>query len=317
MRLTPSLALAVSLSVVAAGTVAAQDLGSNFQKLADGVYVYVGNDRPNDLGPESNVGIIITQEGVVLVDASQNVLAARTVQAAIKKLTSLPIRYVIATETHGDHHAGDFLFSPPGVGIAHEGTIGALKDRQPGDPARVEKLRASSPEMRAALEGYHFTLPQIEYRQKLTLNVGEKTFELLYLGRGAHSEADTAIWLPKERVLFSASVVVNNQFNVIRRWNTIQDIFAATKMFKALKPAFVVPGHGKPGTTKIFDDMEQYYTLLMERVDKMVKEGKSLEQIQKELKMPEYDHWMSKNRIPGNVEIAYNEVAARLVFKGN
>jgi len=317
MRAQRALTLPVCISLLTVCNVAAQDLGSNIRKISDGIYVYVGNDRPDDLGPESNIGIVLTQEGVVLIDTGQNVMAARAVQAALKKLTSQPVRYVIATETHGDHHAGDFVFSPPGVSTAHEGTTGALKDREPGDPARVEKLRGSSPEMRAALEGYHFVLPHIEYRHKMTLNMGERTFELLYLGSGAHSEADTAVWLPKERVLFSASVVVNRQFNVIRPWLTIPDILAATKMFKGLNPEFVIPGHGAPGTVKIFEDMEQYYALLVDRVGKMVEEGKSLEQIQKELKMPEYDHWMSKNRIPANIEMAYRFVAARLVFKDN
>ena len=136
--------------------------------------------------------------------------------------------------------------------------------------------------------------------------MGERTFELLYLGSGAHSEADTAVWLPKERVLFSASVVVNGQFNVIRPWLTIPDILAATKMFKGLNPEFVIPGHGAPGTVKIFDDMERYYAVLVDRVDKMVKEGKSLEQIQQELKMPEYrpldeqeqNPWEYRNGVP-------------------
>ena len=70
---------------------------------------------------------------------------------------------------------------------------------------------AESAEMRAAFEGFRFVLPHIEYRQKMTLNVGERTFELLYL-KNVHSEADTAVWLPKERVLFSASGIVVNQY---------------------------------------------------------------------------------------------------------
>jgi cyclase len=317
MRSHTLLALAVSVSLLTAGSLAAQEgLGPNIHKLKDGIYVYVGKDRPNDAGPESNVGIIMTQEGVVLVDTGQNPTDARAVQAAIKKLTSQPVRYVIATETHADHHGGDYVFSPPGVSIAHEGSTATLKDREPGDPARVERLRASSPEMRAALEGYHFVLPQIEYRHKMTMNVGERTFELLYM-KNAHSEADTAVWLPKERVLFSASVVVNNQFNVIRPWVTIPDILAATTMLKALKPEVVVPGHGTPGTVKIFEDMERYYALLVERVGKMVQAGKSLDEIKRDLQMPEYDQWMTKNRIPGNIEMAYNMVAGRLVFRDN
>src|SRR5262245_66542936 len=92
-----------------------------------------------------------------------------------------------------------------------------------------------SSEMRAALEGYRFIPPQIEYKQKMTLNVGERTFELMYL-KGVHSEADTAIWLPKERVLFSASGIVVNQINILRPFVTIPDILAASKMMKALNP---------------------------------------------------------------------------------
>lgn len=314
MRSKALLALAMGLSLLTVGKIAAQDLGPNVHKIKDGIFVYVGGPRPNDAGPESNCGIVITQEGVVLIDTGQTPTAGRAIQDAVRKLTPLPVRYIIHTETHGDHWAGDYIFSPPAVVIAHEGTSAALKDREPADPARIERLRAGSPEMRAALQGYHFTLPQIEYRQKMTLDVGERTFELLYL-KNAHSEADTAIWLPKEHVLFSASVVVVSQFNILRPWVAIPDILADVKMLKRLNPEFVIPGHGTPGTVKIFDDMEQYYALLIDRVGKMVKQGKALDQIQKELQMPEYDNWMSKDRIPANVEAAYNVVVGQLVFR--
>ncbi|MCE3243068.1 MAG: hypothetical protein K0Q83_3575, partial [Deltaproteobacteria bacterium] len=85
-------------------------------------------------------------------------------------------------------------------------------------------------------------------------------------------------------------------------------ILAASKMMKALNPEIVVPGHGTPGTVKIFDDTEKYYALLVERVGQMVKEGKSLDEIKKQLKMPEYDHWATKERFPTNVEAAYKVV---------
>lgn len=108
-----------------------------------------------------------------------------------------------------------------------------------------------------------------------------------------------------------------NQFNILRPWVTIPDILAATKMLKGLNPEFVIPGHGSPGTVKIFEDMEQYYALLVDRVGRMVKDGKSLDQIKKELRMSEYDHWMAKDRIPANIEAAYNVVVSRAVFKDN
>ena len=92
---------------------------------------------------------------------------------------------------------------------------------------------------------------------------------------------------------------------------TIPDILAAAKMMTALSPEHVIPGHGTPGTVKIFEETEKYYALLLERVGKLVKAGKSLEEIKKEVKMPEYDHWATKERFPTNVEAAYRAVTGK------
>jgi cyclase len=299
MKSKVALALTVSISLLTVRTLAAQDLGANVRKITDGIYVYVGTNL------NSNCGIVLTQEGVVLIDSGHNPTDSRAILEAVKKLTPMPVRFLIDTEPHNDHTTGRFVFSPPATVIAHEGATASMK--QGYSPERNQKLMAQSPEMRAAFEGFRLVMPHIEYRDKMTLNIGERTFELLYL-KGVHSEADTAVWLPKERVLFSASGIVVNQFNILRPFVTIPDILAASKMMKALNPEHVIPGHGIPGTVKIFEDTEKYYALLVERVGKMVKDGKSLDDIKKELKMPEYDHWATKERFPTNVEAAYKVV---------
>jgi cyclase len=299
-KLMPILAVGISLLFVPA--LSAQDLGPQIKKIKDGIYVYVGNEF------NSNAGIILTQDGVVLIDSGHNPTDSRAILDAVKKLTSLPVRFLIDTEPHNDHTTGHFVFSPPATIIAHQGVTESMKAAY--SPERNQKLMAQSPEMRAAFEGYRMIPPHIEYRQKMTLNVGERTFELMYL-KAVHSEADTAVWLPKERVLFSASAVVVDQYNILRPFVTIPDILAAAKMMKGLNPEFVIPGHGTPGTVKIFEDSERYYALLVERVGKMAREGKSLDEIKKELRMPEYDGWASKDRIPSNIDAAYK------VVKGN
>src|SRR5262249_53455655 len=116
--------------------------------------------------------------------------------------------------------------------------------------------------------------------------MGERRCELMSF-KNVRSEADTDVWLPQERVLFSASGIVHDQINILRPFVTIPDILAAAKMLKALNPEHVIPGHGQPGTVKIFEDTEKYYALLLERVDKAMKEGKTLDQIKAEVKMPE------------------------------
>ena len=304
MRIKSAVLLAIWAGFVVAGSARAQDLGPQIEKLTDGVYVYVGKNF------NSNCGIILTQDGVVLIDSGHNPTDSRAVLDAVKKLTPMPVRFLIDTEPHADHTTGHFVFSPPAVIIAAEGAGESMRGARRIAPDRTEKLAATSPEMKAALEGYRFITPQIEYHDKMTLYVGERTFNLMYL-KGVHSEADTAIWLPKERVLFSASAFVNQQINIFRPFVTIPDILAAGKMLKALNPEHVVPGHGKPGTVKMFEDGEQYYALLVNRVGAMVKAGKSLDEIKKDLKMPEYASWASQDRMPTNIDAAYRMIAAK------
>jgi cyclase len=164
--------------------------------------------------------------------------------------------------------------------------------------------------MKTALEGYKFIVPQVEYQQQAALHIGGRDIELRYM-KGVHSEADTAIFLPKERVIFSASAYVTNQINILRPFVTIPDILAAGKMMKGLNPEHVIPGHGVPTTTKLFDDGEKYYALLVERVGAAVKAGKSLDQIKKEVTMPEYASWGSQDRMPTNIEAAYRMVTGK------
>ena len=299
-----TLAVAASLCFVVACVAQAQDLPPNIKKIKEGIYVYVGSNF------NSNCGIVVTQEGVVLIDSGHSPTDSRVIFDAVKKITPLPIRFLIDTEPHPDHTTGHFVFSPPTTIIAHQGATESMIGREKETPGRIEKLAGTSPAMRKALDGYRFVPPQVEYREKMTLRVGERSFELLYL-KGVHSEADTAVWLPAERVLFSASGIVVDQFNILRPFVTIPDILAASKMMKALNPEVVIPGHGQPGTVKIFDDTEKYYALLVERVGKMAKEGKSLDEIKKEVKMPEYDHWATKERFPTNVEAAYKVVTGK------
>ena len=277
----------------------AQDLGPGFTKVKDGIYVFASKEG------NSTCSVVLTQEGAVVIDACQTPLDGQKFFAGIKKLTDKPIRFLIDTEVHNDHTFGHYIFSPPAIVINHEGAGEGMKKNM--DPKRVETLSAQSPEMREAVQGYKFIPPHVEYRDKMTINLGERTFELIYL-KNVHSEADTAIWLPKERVLFAASAANVKSIINLRPFVTIPDILASYKLMKSLNPEVVVPGHGPVSTTKIFDDYEAFYTLLLQRVGDMARQGKSLDEIKKELKMPEYADWSGQDRLGVNIDVAYKSV---------
>ena len=276
-----------------------QDLGPGFTKVKDGIYVYAAKDG------NSTCSVVLTQEGPVVIDACQRPPDTHRLMAGIKKLTDKPVRFVIDTEVHNDHTFGHWVFSPPAVVINAEGAGDAM--RKGFDPKRIETLSAESAEMAEAVKGYKMIVPQLEYRNRMTINLGERTFELYYL-KNVHSEADTAVWLPKERVLFAASAANVKSIINLRPFVRFQDVLASYKLMKSLNPEIVVPGHGAVSTTKIFDEYEGFYNLLMKRVGEMAAQGKSLDQIKKELKLPEYADWAGQNNLSQNITVAYESV---------
>jgi cyclase len=275
------------------------DLGPGFTQVKDGIYVFAPDQTT------TTCSFVVTQEGVVVMDACNNPLQSRNLLAAIKKVTDKPILFLINTETHGDHSGNNFVFSPPAKIINAAGAGAAMKKDY--NPKRAAQQAAQSAEMAEAVKGEKLMVPHIEYNGKMNLNVGERTFELIYL-KNVHSEADTAVWMPKERVLFAASAAVVRGLQNLRPSVVIADVLASYKLMKSLNPEVVVTGHGQPTTTKVFDEYEGFFTVLTKRVGEMAAQGKSLEQIKKELKMPEYADWTGQDRLGLYIDAAYRSV---------
>jgi len=293
---------ALTVCLLAAGlplVVSAQDLGPGYHKIKDGIYTFAPDDTT------TTCSFVVTEVGVVVIDSCNSPLQSRRMAALIKKVTDKPVVFLIDTETHSDHSANNFIFSPPALVINAEGAGAGM--RKDYNPKRAETLAAQSPEMREAVKGEKMVPPQIEYKDRMTINLGERTFELIYL-KNVHSVVDTAVWMPKERVLFAASAAVVRHFQNLRPSVVIADVLASYKLMKALNPEVVITGHGPPTTTKVFDDYEQFFTLLLKRVGEMAAQGKSLDDIKKELKMPEYSGWAGQDRLGLYIDVAYKAV---------
>src|SRR4249920_2719802 len=87
---------------------------AEFKKVADDVYAFVG--KLND----ANALVVVTSQGVVVVDTGNNPPESRILQDFIKSVTDQPVRYVVISQNHGDHQGGTPLFSPPAHVIVHD-----------------------------------------------------------------------------------------------------------------------------------------------------------------------------------------------------
>src|SRR5215470_14274447 len=94
-------------------------------KLADGVYAFLGVDDEGGI-VNANTLLVIGDDGALVVDSGQFPTLTRRQIAEIRRLTPQPVRYVVTTHWHGDHHMGNVVYKEefPGVEfIAHSETI--------------------------------------------------------------------------------------------------------------------------------------------------------------------------------------------------
>jgi glyoxylase-like metal-dependent hydrolase (beta-lactamase superfamily II) len=190
------------------------------QKITDHVYVAL---RPEPLREyvEGNVTIIVNDRDVVLVDAGGAPTSAARVVAAIKKITPLPVRYIIFTHIHRDHRFGAqaYLDAYPGAEVIGHPTVQRII-AESGDGfvvatiARLEKQRAGAATTIAQIEQdrpvgherviaylrryYENDLPRMlrEYRNvrniapsltvsdRLTLHRGDRDIDIRHIGKG-------------------------------------------------------------------------------------------------------------------------------------
>jgi glyoxylase-like metal-dependent hydrolase (beta-lactamase superfamily II) len=189
------------------------------KQLTPGVYSYEAL-RAGDPGTFMTTVslIVITNDGVLVVDGQGNVDQTRAMVDWIKKTTTQPIRYVVIGSDHGDHTGGNAAF-PEGVKyFVHPASARIL--------AEAGHLPANSD-----------TVPH-----KRVLHVGSTDVEILFLGR-AHTGGDLSVYLPKERVLFMSEAYLHWIFPAMRSAYPTEWV-QTVKNAETIDATWFVPGHG-------------------------------------------------------------------------
>ncbi len=274
---------------------------AEFKKLADDVYAYVG--KLND----ANALVIVTSQGVVVVDTGNNQPETRNILKNIQAVTKQPVRYVIITQNHGDHIGGTPLFSPPATVIMHDRVA---KDWKQWKPHIIKAWRKRFPERQESLKDFNPMDTVVSFNDRMTLNLGGKVMQLIYVD-DTYNPGDIAVWLPQTGVLHAGFVGYKERHPDIRpdyshgtTWGMLKQLEA----FIPLKPKFVVPGHGPVSDTRDLQAMVDYLTIARQRVRAMMDKGMSLEAIRKEFHMNEYKGWDRTQHLPVTAAAIYREL---------
>jgi glyoxylase-like metal-dependent hydrolase (beta-lactamase superfamily II) len=185
-----------------AGEALAKNIPIKVTEVAPGLYFQYHHQ-------ESNNAWLVTDDGVLVIDTRQHPRRGEELLAAIRKTTDKPIRWVVNTHAHGDHFFGNSVFKREGATfIAHRDTAGMMNKHFPLEMKRRQgyfKQRQFDP------NEVKLVLPDLTFDSALTLNLGGRTVELLYLGAG-QNPGDTFVRFPKERVLFAGGPFSKNSW---------------------------------------------------------------------------------------------------------
>jgi cyclase len=236
-----------------------------FVKVAEGVYAAHPTPAMN-VG--SNTAVIVTDEGVMLVDSHITPATARALSSDIRSLTTQPVRWVVNTHYHYDHAHGNPAFGPDVTIIGHEFTrkmlaAPPLEDETyrtfvDGLPAQIDGLRkrlaAESDKsgveaqlhrqiaLAEGLKEVRSAPPNLTLGSSLTIYRGGREMQLLHLGRG-HTGGDVVVYLPKERILCTGDLLTAG---LSYMGDAYADEWAATlEKLKPLDFTTIIPGHGE------------------------------------------------------------------------
>jgi len=275
-----------------------------FDELAAGVYAYTAEGDPN-------AGVVVGEDSVLVVDTLATPVQAETLIERIRGVTDKPVRYIVLSHYHAVRVLGASAYGADTV-IASRGTYDLIKERGAQDfKSEAERF----PRLFQSIESVPgLTWPNLVFERELVLWFGQREIRIMHLGKG-HTQGDTVVWLPKERVLFSGDLVEQGATPYcgdahLREWP------GTLKKLKALKPRKLVPGRGPALKTPkqcadAIDTTREFVSSLYRRVSKGVDKGKSLKQVYasagKKLER-KYGHWVIfEHCIPFNITRAYDE----------
>jgi cyclase len=277
-----------------ARAVSAGVVDATLAEVADGVYAFV---QPDGGWCLNNAGLVVGDGGGgVLVDTAATEARARRLREEVLRVTAVPPRTLVNTHFHGDHTFGNHLF-PEAVVVAHERTRLDMA-------AAGLHLTSLWPEV--CWGDIELTLPEITYRDALTLHAGGVRVELLHLGPAAHTTNDTAVWLPEQRVLFTGDVVMSGvtPFCVM---GSVSGSLAALDRMRRLGPLVVVPGHGPVGGPELLDADEAYFRWLRDLARTGVADGASPLELARAAGPGPFAGLLDAERLVPNLHRAYAE----------
>ena len=212
------------------------------QKVSENVYALVGETTqrsPTNFGNNSTHGVIITDEGVVLIDSGASYLGAKEIHEVIQTITDKPVKIVINTGGQDHRWLGNDYFAKLGARV-----IASRKTKQDQKVRADYHLNRLGMLLKESLDGTEPVFATETFDKKMKLELGGINLELCHFGAG-HTVGDIVIWMPSSKTMFAGDVVFNDRMLGIGPARDAQSWIDVFEKMASFKPDHIVPGHGR------------------------------------------------------------------------
>lgn len=243
--------------------------------VASNVYAVVGDlagqSYEND-GLNNNLGFVVSDAGVLVINSGPSARVARALLAAIRKISAQPVKWVVNVNSQNHNWLGNGYFKSRGA------TILASKEaervmREMG----AQQLDANKTLLKEKADGTLLTYPTELIADRRELKLGKTTVQLLHFGP-AHTPGDLVVWLPQQKVMFAGDIVYTERMLAVIPISNATGWVQAFDKLAALKPKTIVPGHGRPTSIEVARrDTRDYLAFLLAGANRILDAGGSLQ----------------------------------------
>jgi quinoprotein relay system zinc metallohydrolase 2 len=209
--------------------------------IAPGDYAHFGQialTTPQNGGDIANLGVVIGDDAVAVVDTGGSVQVGAALLAAIRRITPLPIRYVINTHEHPDHIFGNAAFTPGPRFVGHHNL--PAEERARG----VYYLHSFRDALGAdVIAQVRIIPPTLLVETEMTLDLGHRVLRLTAWSPPAHSGCDLTVLDETSGLLFAGDLVFLQHIPVVD--GSLKGWLAILPELSDVPAGQVLPGHGR------------------------------------------------------------------------
>ncbi len=224
----------------------------------------------------ANVGCVVGERGVVMVEAPMCPSDARDWLARVRGVTDRPIRFIVTTDHHFDHAVCSSILCPDL--IMHEEAAAAFEHEVKGyvEDLFLTYYAARFEEVRGDIARLEIVSPLIVFSHLMVIDLGDVRIELTHVG--GHAKGTSLVYVVEDGVLFAGDNVTHGRHAYMGEMS-LDAWLEALHTAAGLEPKLVVPGHGDVGDADTIHTMTRFFTRMKKHVERGIELGLTEDQV--------------------------------------